>query len=78
MAKMTHQPFKLLQWNARSLYKSKLVEFKQQLRDLNPHVVLLSETHWKDEYIPKFSAYTPIVLNRSGQGGGVAILAKKS
>ena len=43
-----------------------------------PFFVLLSETHWKNEYTIKFSAYNSYILNRPGQGGGVAILVKKA
>lgn len=71
-------PLKILQWNARGLYKSRLEEFKNNLRSHNPHIVLLSETHWKNEYKVKFSSYNSFVLNRVGQGGGVAILTKKN
>lgn len=71
-------PLKILQWNARGLYKSRLEEFKNNLRFHNPHIVLLSETHWKNEYKVKFSSYNSFVLNRVGQGGGVAILTKKN
>jgi exonuclease III len=72
------KPIKIIQWNARSLYKSKLQEFKYNIRCLNPHIVLLSETFWRDEYIPKFNAFNTFYLNRKSQGGGVAILVKKS
>ena len=75
---MTRNPIKLLQWNARSLYRSKLEEFKNNLRKINPHLVLLSETHWNEKYIHKFSAFNSIYINRQGQEGGVAILVKKT
>lgn len=39
---------------------------------------MLSETHWKENYIPKFNAYQSFYLNRQSQGGGVAILIKKN
>lgn len=71
-------PLKIVQWNARSLYKSKLQEFKYNLLLTNPHIVLLSETHWKDSYVAQSSAYKPFALNRPTQGGGVAILVKKN
>lgn len=71
-------PLKIIQWNARSLYKSKLQEFKYNLLLTNPHIVLLSETHWKDHYTAQFSAYQTFALNRPTQGGGVAILVKKN
>jgi len=72
------KPLRIIQWNARGLYRSRLEEFKNQLRHHNPHIVLLSETHWKDEYKVKFSAYNSFYLNRASQGGGVAILIKKN
>lgn len=70
-------PLSILQWNARSLYRAKLEEFKANLRVTNPSIVLLSETHWKDQYIPKFTAFHSFVLNRPGPGGGVVILVRK-
>lgn len=44
----------------------------------NPHTVLLSEMHRKDEYKVKFSAYSSCCVNRASQGGEVAILTKKN
>jgi hypothetical protein len=38
-------PIKIIQWNARGLYRSRLEEFKNHLRNHNTHIVLLSETH---------------------------------
>lgn len=72
------RPLKIIQWNARSLYKSKLQEFKFNIRTSNPHIVLISETFWRDEYIPRFSAYNTFYANRITHGGGVAILVKKN
>ncbi len=69
---------KIIQWNARKLFKSKLQEFKFNIRCLNPHIVLLNETFWRDEYIPKFTAFNTYYLNQNTHGGGVAILVKKS
>ncbi len=37
--------FKIIQWNACGLNKSKLIELKANLDLLDPTVVLLSETH---------------------------------
>lgn len=71
-------PIKFIQWNARGLYKSRLEEFKINLRSYDPHFVILSETHCKDEYKLKFWAYKSFFLNRPTQGGGAAILAKKN
>lgn len=75
---MTRRPIKIIQWNARGFYREKLEEFKFNLRKLNPHLVLLSETFWRDQYTIKFSDYTPFFVNRQSLGGGVAILVKKS
>lgn len=75
MESMTRHPIKIIQWNARGLYKGKLEELKYYLRKFNPHFVLLSETHWRDQYRIKFSGYTAFFVNR--QGPGVAILVKK-
>ncbi|KAK4009604.1 hypothetical protein OUZ56_018738 [Daphnia magna] len=44
----------------------------------NAHIILLSETFWNDNFIPKFSAYHTHYLNRQNQGGGVTILIKKN
>jgi hypothetical protein len=74
----TTKPLKIIKWNARSLYKSKLQEFKCILKLTNPHIVLLSETHWRDNYTAHFSAYKSFTLNRPTLGGGVAILVKKN
>ena len=69
---------KILQWNARSLFKTKLAQFKLDLNSLDPDVVLLCETFWNDKYKAIFSAYHSFVNNRSDRrGGGVAILVKK-
>ena len=38
----------VIQWNSGGLSHSKLQEFKDFLHDKNPHIVLLSETHWKE------------------------------
>lgn len=64
----------MIQWNARGLTKSKLIEFKYNLRLLSPDVVILSETHWKPNSIPTFKAYNLISKNREDDYGGVAIL----
>ena len=72
------KPISILQWNARSLYKSKLTEFKIHLRNSDPSVVLLSETHWVDSFPVSFSSYNIFLRNRNAHGGGVAILVKKS
>lgn len=76
---LTRQPLKILQWNAAYLYKDKLHEFRNDLNNINPAVVMLCETNWKNEYRVKFTSYNVFCLNRQGQrGGGVAILVKKS
>ena len=74
---MKKRPIKILQWNARGLFRAKLQEFKANLHKHNPLIVLLSETHWKDDYTIRFSAYNSFVLNRPNMGGGVAVLVKK-
>ncbi len=69
----------LIQWNARSLNKAKLSEFRAYLTTYNPSIVLLSETHWSDSYTVCFKSYNCIVKNRPNNGkGGVAILIKKN
>lgn len=69
----------ILQWNARGLYKSKLNDFRYNLCSLNPTVLLLSETHWRNHFRVKFSSYRSFVCNRvDGEKGGVAILVKKN
>ena len=73
---MTRQ-LKILQWNARSLYGAKLAQFKVDLSQMNPDIVLISETFWRDEYKVCFKAYTVFNKNRTDRrGGGVAILIK--
>lgn len=67
---------KILEWNA-ILYRFRLEEFKNNLRVNNPHIVLLSETHSRDQYNVKFSVYKYFSLNRLSQGEGVAILILK-
>ena len=68
----------IIQWNARGLYRSRLEEFRNNLCSINPHIILLSETHWKSQYNVLFSAFNVIKYNRPTQGGGVAILIKKN
>ena len=69
---------KIIQWNARGLNKSRLSEFKTNLDTLDPTLVLLSETHWSNKYLPSFSNYNLIFKNRPRNTfGGVAILVKK-
>lgn len=72
------KPIKIIQWNARSLDKAKLQEFKYNIRYHDPHIVIISETFWKDGYVPKISAFNTFYLNRNNHGGGVAILIKKN
>ena len=73
------KPITIMQWNARSLYDVKLKTFKTDLKAINPCIVILSETHWTDEYKVIFKAYNVFIKNRMNQrGGGVAILVKKS
>jgi ribonuclease HI/endonuclease/exonuclease/phosphatase family metal-dependent hydrolase len=73
------EKLKIIQWNARSLYKAKLAQFKVDLNSLDPDIVLLCETFWNDKYKAMFSAYHPFVNNRTDRrGGGVAILVKKN
>ena len=69
-------PLSILQWNSRSLYRSKLTEFKLKLRFHDPSIVLLSETHWVDDFEVNFSCYDIFRRNRNAYGGGVAILGK--
>ena len=70
---------RILQWNARGLYKSKEKDFRYSLCSTNPTVALLSETHWQNDFRVKFSSYRSIVCNRkTGEKGGVAILFKKN
>jgi exonuclease III len=69
----------LIQYIARSLTKSNLIEFKSYLHKHKPHLVLISETFWKDTFSVKFKQYYVVNKNRSNQPeGGVAILIHKS
>jgi exonuclease III len=69
----------LIQYNARSLKKYNLIEFKSYLHKHKPHLLLISETFRKDTFSVKFKQYYVVNKNRSNQpGGGVAILIHKS
>jgi len=48
----------IIQWNARSLLKVRLEEFREYLHEVNPTIVLLSETFWKKNRAPR-SNVTP-------------------
>ena len=66
---------KCIQWNARSLSKSKLSEFKNFLFRFTPDIVFLSETHWREGINVKFQSYSLVRKNcLNHRGGGVAIL----
>lgn len=67
----------VVQWNSRGLTRAKLIEFKNCLRTLNPDVVLLSETHWSDNFKVTLQTYNITLKNRLDGYGGVAILTKK-
>jgi hypothetical protein len=71
------KPLRIIQWKAQSLYKCKLKELKYYIRCSNPHIVLLNETFWRDEYIPKFNEFSTFYLKRKTHGSGIAILVKK-
>ena len=49
----------VIQWNSGGLSHSKLQEFKDFLHDKNPHIVLLSETHWKENKNKKKKTKNP-------------------
>ena len=68
----------IIQWNANGLKGAKLDQFKQQLSTLSPSLVLLSGTHWRNEFVPTFHAYNSVYSNRPDGYGGVAILIKKN
>lgn len=69
----------LIQYNARSLTKTNLVEFKADLHTYKPHIVTISETFWKDTFTVKFKQYYVANRYRKNQsGGGEAILIHKS
>lgn len=79
MTSINNNKFKIAQWNARGLTKSRLEEFKHFLGYFTPSVVLLSETHWKDSFNVQFSSYNIFKKNRHDRrGDGVAILVHKS
>jgi ribonuclease HI/endonuclease/exonuclease/phosphatase family metal-dependent hydrolase len=78
---MTSKKKRLLciQHNARALTKSRLQEFHHHLHKYNPDLVLLCETHWNANINPRFRAYNCHRVDRPDrQGGGVAILVRKS
>ncbi len=69
----------LIQYIARSLTKSNLIQFQSYLHKHKPHIVLISETFLKDTFSVKFKQYYVVNKNRTNQpGGGVAILIQKS
>ena len=75
----SHHTLSCVQWNAPGLTISCLEEFKNDLSFHNPHIVLLSETHWKPTFNITFNAYNCTKLDRLEQrGGGDAILSHKS
>jgi endonuclease/exonuclease/phosphatase family metal-dependent hydrolase len=68
----------IIQYNARSLTKANLVQFKYHLHLYKPLVALISETYWKDHFSIKFKNYHVTHKNRANRpGGGVAILIHK-
>lgn len=67
----------IIQWNANGLKGPKLDLFRQFLTDYSTLLVLLSETHWKDGFIPRFPYYDLVCKNRTHGNEGVAILIKK-
>lgn len=70
---------KIIQFNARSLTRTTLTQFKAHMHQHKPHIATLSETFWKDSFEVKFKDYYVIKKNRQGLvGGGVAILVHKS
>lgn len=69
----------IIQFNARSLTKANLVQFKAHLHKYKPLIAIISETFWKESFTVKFKSYNVINKNRQNQnGGGVAILIHKS
>ncbi|KZS15313.1 Uncharacterized protein APZ42_019149 [Daphnia magna] len=69
----------IIPFNARSLTRTTLTQFKAHMHQHKPHIATLSETFWKDSFEVKFKDYYVIKKNRQGQvGGGVAILVHKS
>ncbi|KZS03663.1 Uncharacterized protein APZ42_033559 [Daphnia magna] len=75
----TYKMIKIIQFNARSLTKSKLTQFKAHLYHHKPHIATLCETFWRDTFEVKFKDYFTIKKNRPDKTvGGVAILVHKS
>ncbi|KAI9553779.1 hypothetical protein GHT06_019043 [Daphnia sinensis] len=70
---------KIIQFNARSLTRTTLTQFKAHMHQQKPHIATLSETFWKDTFEVKFKDYFVVKKNRQGLvGGDVAILVHKS
>lgn len=68
----------IIQYNARSLTKANLVQFKAHLHLYKPLVAIISETHWKNDFSVKFKKYHVAFKNRVDRpGGGVATLIHK-
>ncbi len=69
----------IIQYNARSLTKANLVQFKYYLNLYKSLVALISETYWKGHFSVKFKNYHVAHKNRADRPGGkVAILIHKS
>ena len=77
MTAPTQTKLKCVQWNARSLKLSKLVEFKVFLQEEDPHIVFISETFWTPNLCYSFPKYTVFRSDRvTKRNGGVALLVK--
>lgn len=76
MTDLQTEQLKCLQWNARSLNKTKLKEFKAMLSSVKPHLVFLSETFWKPHFIFSFPNYIIFRRDRESRSGGVALLVR--
>lgn len=73
---MDHRPFKILNWNARSI-RAKKLELSAFLKEHDIDVGIITETHLTPKDAFSIQEYSTIRLDRvSSAGGGVAIIVK--
>ena len=73
---MTEQKLEIVSFNCRSL-NSRLSEFKIFVYTTKPHIICLTETWLKEDYIPNIINYRSFWKNRQNrQGGGIGILVR--
>ena len=67
---------KIIFWNAQSL-SEKLNELRNEISKVNPEIIAIVETWYKDNNAPTIKNYNEIHKNRENQrGGGIQIFVK--